>query len=75
MVKTNHKPEISKDGSQRVICGASGLWHLQKSTGFTHERDYQDGSNEHNIARDNQGPAMEYGEAKKAASHELREAW
>jgi len=70
-----NRPEISKDGTQRVICGANGLWQLQNATGFEHIRGHDDGSNHHCLAWDNQGPAMEYIEAKKAAKHELREAW
>ncbi len=30
-MKINHKLEISKDGTQRVICPANGLWQLQKA--------------------------------------------
>ena len=74
-MKTNHKLEISKDGTQRVICVANGLWRLQNATGFEHIRGHDDGSNTQCLAWDNQGPAMEYTEAKKAAKHELREAW
>lgn len=68
MAKTNHKLEISKDGSQRVVCVANGKWRLQKATGEANT------STECN-AWFNQGPPMDYLEAKLNASHELREHW
>ncbi len=68
-----NRPEISEDGTQRVICAANGLWRLQNATGFEHERGRVDGSNRECLAWDNQGPAMEYTKAKKAANHELSE--
>jgi len=70
-----NRPEISKDGTQRVICEANGLWQLQNATGFEHVKGHDDGSNSACLAWDNQGPPTEYSEAKKAAKHELREAW
>jgi len=70
-----NKPEISKDASQRIICASNGMWRLQNATGFEHVTGRDDGSNCACHAWDNQGPAMEYSEAKKAAKHELREAW
>jgi len=75
MIKTNHKLEISKDGTQRVVCGANGRWRLQSSTGYERVRGTKDGSDKANLEWTNKGPPASYDECKRNASHELREGW
>lgn len=75
MIKTNHKPEVSEKGEQRIICVANGLWRLQQATGFARDRGMDDGSNTQCLAWDNKGPPSSYDEAKRNAGYELREVW